>query len=66
VKKISLIILIGSVVLTAVTLAIWLAGLVIGETFGGLIHVLLLLSFITGFGILVGLVLLVISLVQKK
>jgi len=65
-KKTSLIVLIGSAVLTAVFLVIWLAGFVIGETFGGLIHLFLLLSFVTGFGVFVGIVLLVISLVQKK
>jgi len=65
-KKTSLIVLIGSVVLAGVFLLIWLAGLVIGETLGGLIHVFLLLSLVAGFGVVVGLVLLVISLVQKK
>ena len=65
-RKAGLIILIGSIVLTVLFLGIWIAGLFLAETFGGLIHIFFLLAFVTGIGILVGGILLIISLVQKK
>ncbi len=66
-RKTSLIILIGSTVLTILFIAIWMAGLIIaGETLGGLIHLFLVAALLTGFGIILGVVLLVISLIQKK
>ncbi|MEO8572480.1 MAG: hypothetical protein ABI481_00805 [Pyrinomonadaceae bacterium] len=53
--------------LTILFIAIWMAGLIIaGETLGGLIHLFLVAALLTGFGIILGVVLLVISLIQKK
>ena len=65
-KKLSWTVLIGSVALTAIFLLIWIGGFLLGQTLGGLIHIFLLLAFVTGFGVLIGAVLLIISLVQKK
>ena len=65
-KKTALIILIGSAVLTVLFLGIWLAGFVVAETFGGLIHIFLLLAVVTGLGVFAGALLLIIAMVQKK
>lgn len=65
-KRIAIIVLTASVVLTFLFLGIWFAGLVVGHTLGGLIHVVFLLSIVTGLGVFVGIVLLAVSVVQKK
>lgn len=55
-------VLVGSVAVTAVLLIIWLLGLVLGMTAGGLIHLLLVLAFLVGpAGVIIGVVLLVVA-----
>ena len=44
---------------------IWLVGLVVGQTFGGLVHLLLIAAIFAAFGVFVGLILLIISLAKK-
>ncbi|HVF30704.1 MAG TPA: hypothetical protein VNA22_07015 [Pyrinomonadaceae bacterium] len=66
-KKAAFIVLIGSLIITLLSLAIWVAGFFLAvETFGGLIHLFLLLAFAGGFGVFIGAILLIITLVQKK
>ena len=65
-KKLAIILLLGGLILTVLFLGIWIAGLFIAETFGGLIHLFLLLSIVTGFGFFAGAIMLLISLLQKK
>ena len=65
-QKIAYIVLGVSIFLTVLFFLIWIAGLVIGQTFGGLIHLLLIFSILTIFGIVVGVIMLIVSLIQKK
>ncbi len=66
-KRKSIIAMMVSAVLTALFLLLWAAGfLFAGAAVGNLIHLFLLLSFVTGLGFIVGLAFLLISLVQKK
>ena len=66
-KRTSLIILIGSAALTVLLIVLWIAGFVFAPSaVGGLIHILLLLSFVTGFGVVIGGVLFLVSVLQKK
>jgi hypothetical protein len=55
-------VLVGSVVVTGILLLVWLLGLLIGTTAGGLIHLLLVLAILLGpAGVVVGVVLLVVA-----
>lgn len=65
-RKISLIVLVSSVVLTVVFTFLWALGFgFAGAAVGNLIHILLILALISGFGVFVGLILLAVSFYQK-
>lgn len=64
-RKTSYLILVASILLTAISSLGWLAGLVVGQTFGGLIHLLLILAMFSSIGVLVGVILLVVSSRKK-
>ena len=60
-RKVGLLLLVGSVLMTLLTLSLWLAGLVFGVG-GGLIHLLLVVSITVGpVGFVTGIVLLLIG-----
>ncbi len=66
-KRISLITLIVSAVLTVLFVLLWVAGFMFaGAAVGNLVHLLLVASFIAGFGVIIGAILLLISMFQKK
>jgi hypothetical protein len=60
-RKVGLLLLVGSVLMTLLTLTLWLTGLALGVG-GGLIHLLLVVSITVGpVGFVTGLVLLLIE-----
>jgi len=60
-------VLVGSVAVTGILLLVWLLGLVVGVTAGGLIHLLLVFALLIGpAGVLVGLLLLVAGALSRK
>ena len=66
-KRISLITLIVSAVLTVLFILLWVAGFMFaGAAVGNLIHLFLIASFITGFGVVIGAILLLVSVIKKK
>ena len=66
-KKTAITVMMVSGGLTAALIVLWIAGfLFAGAAVGNLIHLLLILAFITGFGFIVGAILFLISLFQKK
>ena len=66
-KKTALVILIGSAAVTVLCIAVWLAGFVFAAgSLGSLIHIFLLLAVFGSFGMFIGAILLIISLVQRK
>lgn len=59
--------MIVSAVLTALLILLWAAGFVFaGAKVGNLIHLLLILAFVTGFVFIIGAILLLVSVIQKK
>jgi hypothetical protein len=65
-RKVGLMVLVGSVVATLVTLSLWLLGLVTGFG-GGLIHLLLVLAITIGpVGFVVGLVMLLLGINEGR
>ena len=60
-------VIVGSVVVTAVMLFIWLLGLATGFTAGGLIHLLLVFAILLGpAGVIVGAVLLIVASTRAR
>lgn len=64
-RKISYIILGTSLALTLLFLVIWFAGLILGQTFGGFIYLLLILAIFTSLGVIPGIILLAVSFLKK-
>ncbi len=65
-RKTSLIVLASSLVLTVMFALLWALGFgFAGASVGNLIHILLVLAVITSFGVLVGLIMLLISFIKK-
>ncbi|MFN2501005.1 MAG: DUF5670 family protein [Pyrinomonadaceae bacterium] len=65
-RKISYIVLFGSIGLTVLFVCIWLLGFIFaGQSIGNLIHFALVLAVLSSFGILIGGILLMISLLKK-
>ena len=65
-RKISYIVLGGSLALTVLFVLLWIAGFIFAAgTFGGLIHLLLVLAMFTSLGVVVGGILLIVSFLKK-
>jgi hypothetical protein len=64
-RKASYITLGISIFLFAIFLFLWLGGLIIGQTLGGFLHLLLIALIVPIGGFLVGIVLLIISFIKK-
>ena len=64
-RKVSYIVLFGSLGLMVLFVALWLLGFIFVTSFGSLIHLLLVFAVLASFGVFLGLILLIISLVKK-
>ena len=64
-RKTSLIVLGASLGLTVLFVVIWFGGLVVGQTFGGMLHLLLILAMFTSIGVIIGTIMLIISYIKK-
>ncbi len=65
-RKISYIVLGGSLALTVLFVLIWIAGFIFApQGVGGLIHLLLVLAMFTSIGVVIGVILLIVSFLKK-
>ena len=64
-RKASYITLGISIFLFVLFLLLWLGGLILGQMFGGFLHLLLFASILSAGGFIVGIVLLILSFVKK-
>lgn len=58
--------MIVSAALTILLLMMWMGGFIFGAAaIGGLMHLLLILAFVTGFAFIIGAILFLVSVIQK-
>ncbi len=64
-RKTAYIVLFGSLGLTGFLIAIWLLGFIFVTSFGSLVHLFLVLAILSSFGVIVGLIMLLVSHLKK-